>query len=69
MSTAKKKRSLGTFGILLLVLLFVYAISWIANGQPYIGADDAGNAIDKVVEHATFGQLISAPINGFFKCW
>lgn len=67
MSTAKKKRSLGTFGILLLVLLFVYAISWIANGQPYIGADDAGNAIDKVVEHATFGQLISAPINGFLN--
>ena len=45
MST-KKKRSLGTFGILLIVLLFVFAISWIFNGKPYIGTDDAGKAAE-----------------------
>lgn len=65
MST-KKKRSLGTFGILLIVLLFVFAISWIFNGKPYIGTDDAGKAAEMTVQHATIAQLVTAPINGFF---
>ena len=55
MST-KKKRSLGTFGILLIVLLFVFAISWIFNGKPYIGTDDAGKAAEMTVQHATIAQ-------------
>lgn len=65
MSTTKKKRSLGTFAILLLVLLVVYGISWLANGQTYMGVDKAGAAVEQVVEHATLGQLVTAPVKGF----
>ncbi|MBW9212120.1 MULTISPECIES: YfcC family protein [Terrabacteria group] len=64
MST-KKKRSLGTFSILLIVLLFVYAISWIFNGKPYVGQGEAGKTVEMVVQHATVGQLVKAPIEGF----
>lgn len=65
MSTTKKKRSLGTFAILLLVLLVVYGISWLANGQTYMGVDEAGAAVEQAVEHATLGQLVTAPVKGF----
>ena len=57
----KKKRSLGTYSILIIVLLLVAVASWILAGQGYIDAD--GNAA--TVQAATFANIIMAPINGF----
>lgn len=61
MEKNKKKRSLGTYSILIIVLLLVAVASWILAGQGYIDAD--GNAA--TVQAATFANIIMAPINGF----
>ncbi len=61
MEKNKKKRSLGTYSILIIVLLLVAAASWILAGQGYIDAD--GNAA--AVKAATFADIIMAPIKGF----
>ncbi len=61
MEKNKKKRSLGTYSILIIVLLLVAVASWILAGQGYIDAD--GNAA--TVKAATFANIIMAPINGF----
>ena len=61
MEKNKKKRSLGTYSILIIVLLLVAVASWILAGQGYIDAD--GNVA--TVKAATFANIIMAPINGF----
>lgn len=55
------KRKLGTYGILLIVLLLVALASWLLAGRPYTDAD--GNAA--AVVPATFANIIMAPIQGF----
>lgn len=57
----KTKKRLGTYGILLLVLLFVAICTWLTNGQPYI-TDEGEQA---AVAGATFQQILMAPIAGF----
>ena len=60
-NTEHKKRRLGTFGILLLVLLFVAVVTWICAGKTYTTADGETG----VVTAATFSQILMAPIAGF----
>ena len=57
----KTKKRLGTYGILLLVLLFVAICTWLTNGQPYI-TDEGEQA---AVAGATFPHILMAPIAGF----
>ena len=57
----KTRKRLGTYGILLLVLLFVAICTWLTNGQPYI-TDEGEQA---AVMGATFQQILMAPIAGF----
>ncbi|MBQ1505145.1 MAG: YfcC family protein [Erysipelotrichales bacterium] len=57
----KKKRSLGTFGILICVLLLVAAASLLVAGKPYVDAD----GVEQVVNGATIHDVLMAPINGF----
>lgn len=57
----KTRKRLGTYGILLLVLLFVAICTWLTNGQPYI-TDEGEQA---AVAGATFQQILMAPIAGF----
>ena len=46
MAEKKKKRSLNTFVILLVVLLAVSVVTWLANGQTYTGFDEeTGEAV------------------------
>ena len=61
MSTTKKRKSLGTFGILLCVLLLVAAVSWLVAGKPYTDAE----GVEQVVHGATLHDILMAPINGF----
>ena len=42
MAEKKKRRSLNTFVILLVVLLAVSIVTWIASGQTYTGFDRRG---------------------------
>lgn len=57
----KFKFSIGTFGILLIVILLVAVLSWCANGQGYINED--GEAAK--VGGATLAQIFMSPIKGF----
>ncbi|MBQ4375745.1 MAG: YfcC family protein [Erysipelotrichales bacterium] len=61
MSTTKKRKSLGTFGILLCVLLLVAAVSWLVAGKPYTDAE----GVEQAVHGATLHDILMAPINGF----
>ena len=56
----KFKFHLGTFGILLIVILVVAMITWFANGQTYTGAE--GEAA--TVNGATLAQIFMSPIKG-----
>ena len=48
MAEKKKRRSLNTFVILLVVLLAVSIVTWIASGQTYTGFDEeTGEAVDR----------------------
>ncbi len=60
MADKKNKKKLGTYGILILVLLIVAIISWCANGQTYVINGEEG-----VVAKATISQILMAPILGF----
>jgi uncharacterized ion transporter superfamily protein YfcC len=60
----KFKFHLGTFGILLIVILVVAIITWCANGQTYNYVDDAGNAQVGTVAGATLDQIFMSPIKG-----
>ena len=61
-SKKKKKRSLGTFAILLIVLLLVSVVTWIASGQTYTD-QETGEATQVI--GATFNDILMAPINGW----
>jgi uncharacterized ion transporter superfamily protein YfcC len=61
----KHKFHLGTFGILLCVILFVAIISWCANGQIYHVTADDGTISEAVVNGATLANIFMSPINGF----
>ena len=60
MAEKKNKKKLGTFGILILVLLIVAVITWLANGQTFMVDGEEG-----VVVGATLSQILMAPILGF----
>ena len=57
----KQKKRLGTYGILLLVLLFVAICTWLTSGKPYITDEGAAGA----VVGASFQQILMSPIAGF----
>ena len=57
----KKRRALGTFGILLCVLLVVSIASWIVAGRTYTNSDGE----TATVMGATFHDILMAPIGGF----
>lgn len=60
-TTKKRRKSLGTFGILILILIAVAVITNLASGQPFVDAD----GVEGVVQGATFSQTLLAPIKGF----
>lgn len=62
MNETKKRRSLNTYEILLLVLAVISLITVFLNGQGYIGADGKSA---KVVG-AGLDTFLTAPINGFY---
>lgn len=62
MNETKKRRSLNTYEILLLVLGVISLITVFLNGQGYVGADGKSA---KVVG-AGFDTFFTAPINGFY---
>ncbi|MGP1570354.1 MAG: YfcC family protein [Eubacteriales bacterium] len=57
----KRKLSLGTYSILIIILVAVSVITMLASGQPYIDSEGA----EGVVEGATISQILLAPIQGF----
>lgn len=60
-ATKKRKLSLGTYGILIIILVAVSVITMLASGKTYIDADGA----EGVVQGATISQILLAPIQGF----
>ncbi|MFA7222394.1 MAG: YfcC family protein [Bacilli bacterium] len=61
----KHKFHLGTFAILLCVILVVAIISWCANGQVYHVTADDGTISEAVVNGATLANIFMSPIKGF----
>lgn len=61
MNEQKKRRSINTYEILLLILAIVSIVTFFLNGKPYI-ADDGKKA---TVVGATIHDFIMAPIAGF----
>ncbi len=62
MSNEKKRKfSLGTYGILIIILIAVAVITNFASGQPYVNSE----GVEGVVEGASFSQTLLAPIRGF----
>lgn len=57
----KKKRSLGTFVILLIILLAVSMATWLTNGKTYLDADGKKAA----VHGAALSDILMAPIGGW----
>ena len=66
MAEKKKRRSLNTFVILLVVLLAVFIVTWIASGQTYTGFDEeTGEAVEMAVQGASLSDILMAPLNGW----
>lgn len=66
MAEKKKRRSLNTFVILLVVLLAVSIVNWFASGQTYIGFDEeTGEAVEMAVQGASLSDILMAPLNGW----
>ena len=66
MAEKKKRRSLNTFVILLVVLLAVSIVTWIASGQTYTGFDEeTGEAVEMAVQGASLSDILMAPLNGW----
>jgi len=66
MAEKKKRRSLNTFVILLVVLLAVSIVTWIASGQTYTGFDEeTGEAVEMAVQGASLSDILMAPIAGW----
>lgn len=64
MAAAKKRKlTLGTYGILIIILVAVSVITMLASGKPYI--DSEGQ--EAVVKGATFSQILLAPVKGFHE--
>ena len=62
MGNKKKRRSLSTFAILIVVLLLVSAATWLASGQTYTDAETGEQA---VVTGASLSDILMAPIGGW----
>ena len=62
MGNKKKRRSLSTFAILIVVLLLVSAATWLASGQTYTDAETGEQA---VVVGASLSDILMAPIGGW----
>ena len=62
MAVSRKKRSLSTFSILLMVLLLVAVATWLADGQSYT---DPGTGEKAEVSGAALSDIIMAPIAGW----
>ena len=66
MAEKKKRRSLNTFVILLVVLLAVSIVTWVASGQTYTGFDEeTGEAVEMAVQGASVSDILMAPIAGW----
>ena len=66
MAEKKKRRSLNTFVILLVVLLAVSIVTWVASGQTYTGFDEeTGEAVEMAVQGASISDILMAPLNGW----
>lgn len=66
MAEKKKRRSLNTFVILLVVLLAVSIVTWVASGQTYTGFDEeTGEAVEMAVQGASLSDILMAPLNGW----
>ena len=62
MGNKKKRRSISTFAILIVVLLLVSAATWLASGQTYTDAETGEQA---VVTGASLSDILMAPIGGW----
>ena len=62
MGNKKKRRSLSTFAILIVVLLPVSAATWLASGQTYTDAETGGQA---VVVGASLSDILMAPMGAW----
>ena len=62
MGNKKKRRSLSTFAILIVVLLLVSAATWLASGQTYT---DAETGEQVAVTGASLSDILMAPIGGW----
>ena len=62
MGNKKKRRSLSTFAILIVVLLLVSAATWLASGRTYTDAE-TGELV--AVTGATLKDILMAPIGGW----
>ena len=62
MGNKKKRRSLSTFAILIVVLLLVSAATWLASGQTYT---DAETGEQVAVVGASLSDILMAPIGGW----
>lgn len=62
MNTEKKRKfSLGTYSILIIILIAVSVITMLASGKKYVDLEGGTG----VVEGATISQILLAPIQGF----
>lgn len=61
MKEKKKRRSLNTYEILILILAIVSIVTFFLDGEPYI----ADNGKKAAVVGATFHDFLMAPIAGF----
>ena len=62
MGNKKKRRSISTFAILIVVLLLVSAATWLASGQTYT---DAETGEQVAVVGAGLSDILMAPISGW----
>lgn len=62
MGNKKKRRSISTFAILIVVLLLVSAATWLASGQTYT---DAETGEQVAVVGASLSDILMAPIGGW----
>ena len=62
MGNKKKRRSISTFAILIVVLLLVSAATWLASGQTYT---DAETGEQVAVVGAGLSDILMAPIGGW----
>lgn len=66
MSEKKQKKSLSSFSILFIILLVIFALSWILNGQTFdpVFVEEGAEPLTQVVR-ANLSDLVMSPYNGF----